>query len=199
MRHLTICDCYRVLGLAPTATSAEVRGRFRQLVKQYHPDLHPGRRSHRHFVRITKAYRLLRETFRERPPESEFGPCPRCGKYSDLLIALDGRRSCTRCLLGLTRRGRFLPLPVDVVVKHVAVLVLYGASVAFLFLHVESGRMVHAALSLACGLLGLFVLIGEVFWLARYEPLRPHSHSGGRIRATSGSARSSRAARPAHE
>ena len=35
-------DPYKVLGLAPDASDAEVKKAYRELAKKYHPDLHPG-------------------------------------------------------------------------------------------------------------------------------------------------------------
>lgn len=35
-------DPYKVLGVAPTASDEEVKKAYRDLIKKYHPDLHPG-------------------------------------------------------------------------------------------------------------------------------------------------------------
>lgn len=35
-------DPYQVLGISPSATEEEITKAYRKLVKQYHPDLHPG-------------------------------------------------------------------------------------------------------------------------------------------------------------
>lgn len=34
------CDAFAILGLAPTATTAEIRARYRELVRENHPDRH---------------------------------------------------------------------------------------------------------------------------------------------------------------
>ncbi len=35
-------DLYGILGVSPSASQEQIRGRYRELVRQYHPDLHPG-------------------------------------------------------------------------------------------------------------------------------------------------------------
>ena len=49
---------YDVLGLMPTSTGAEIRRRFRELVKKYHPDVTPGVEGKK-FRQIMEAYRTL--------------------------------------------------------------------------------------------------------------------------------------------
>jgi hypothetical protein len=162
MQRSSLEECYRLLELPESATTEEIRAAFRRLARQYHPDGHPRRRDHRRFVEVANAYRILREKLRARPPDSEWGPCPRCGQFSDILVGLDGRKSCPDCLLGITQRRRILPKLFIPVAKHVATLTLYGASVFFLFAYLESGAMRHVAISLACVVAGLLILIAEV-------------------------------------
>lgn len=51
---------YEVLGLAPNASTEEVRTAYRRLVKKYHPDLNPGDLiAERRFKTISEAHRLL--------------------------------------------------------------------------------------------------------------------------------------------
>ncbi len=49
---------YDLLGVKATATAAEIRRRFRELAKKYHPDVTPGVEGNR-FREITEAYRIL--------------------------------------------------------------------------------------------------------------------------------------------
>lgn len=53
-------DAYSVMGLGAGATSAEVKARFRELAKQYHPDLNKGDRSaSMKMAELTSAYDTL--------------------------------------------------------------------------------------------------------------------------------------------
>ena len=53
------CD---VLGLEPEATTAEIKIRFKALVKRHHPDANGGDRSTEHkLARVIKAFRTLRK------------------------------------------------------------------------------------------------------------------------------------------
>jgi len=50
------------LGLEPDATSAEIKARYKDLVKRHHPDTNGGARgSEDRFRDVVQAYRLLRE------------------------------------------------------------------------------------------------------------------------------------------
>ena len=50
-------DCYRTLGVSRTASDADIKKRYLELVKQYHPDKNG---SHDDFVKIQSAYEVLR-------------------------------------------------------------------------------------------------------------------------------------------
>ncbi|MGB9798031.1 MAG: J domain-containing protein [bacterium] len=53
-------DYYEVLGVAPTASEEEIKRRFRELVRRYHPDVHPDKLfSHEVFRQILEAYKVL--------------------------------------------------------------------------------------------------------------------------------------------
>ena len=56
---------YEILELAPEATADQVKKRFRELARRYHPDLHPNHPEfHEIFVRITQAYETLIDPIR---------------------------------------------------------------------------------------------------------------------------------------
>jgi hypothetical protein len=51
---------YEILGVAEDAGPDEIRRRYRELARQYHPDVsHDKRLAHEQFVRIAEAYRIL--------------------------------------------------------------------------------------------------------------------------------------------
>lgn len=56
---------YQVLGVAATATPEEIKKRFRELARKYHPDVNRDKAgSHQAFVRITEAYQVLSDPLR---------------------------------------------------------------------------------------------------------------------------------------
>jgi hypothetical protein len=56
----------QVMGFTSSATSAEVKVRFKELVKQHHPDANGGDRSTEdRLIEIIKAYNYLKTTFRD--------------------------------------------------------------------------------------------------------------------------------------
>ena len=58
-------DLYAVLGLAPGASSAEIKRAYRRLARRYHPGINPGdRAAEALFVRITEAYETLADPAR---------------------------------------------------------------------------------------------------------------------------------------
>jgi hypothetical protein len=65
-------DLYEVLGLPPSATQAEIKRRYRQLAKRFHPDVAEDKsEAHARFVEIARAYHVLadprsRATYDER-------------------------------------------------------------------------------------------------------------------------------------
>ena len=158
MEKISPEECFRVLELDPSASPAEVRSAFRRLAKENHPDLNKSRRQRSRFQDIVQAYRVLQHEMNLHPAGADVRICPTCGRYKELLEGLDGRLACSDCLLGETRRKRHLPAPIWQTVKHLSVVVLYGASVILLIQSMVTGHLGYAAGSLACAVIGLVVL-----------------------------------------
>ena len=57
---MDIAHCYRLLGLEPGASFAEIKASYRRLARQYHPDInHADQRAKDKFIALTEAYNLL--------------------------------------------------------------------------------------------------------------------------------------------
>lgn len=57
---MDIAGYYQVLGLKAEASLDEIKAAYRQLVRQYHPDINPGDQQAREkFIAITEAYKKL--------------------------------------------------------------------------------------------------------------------------------------------
>ncbi|MEM1366416.1 MAG: J domain-containing protein [Cyanobacteria bacterium P01_H01_bin.15] len=57
---MELSDCYRLFGLTQEASSEDIKKVYRQLVRRYHPDLHPqNRQAQVQFLRIAEAYKHL--------------------------------------------------------------------------------------------------------------------------------------------
>ncbi|MBQ7196001.1 MAG: molecular chaperone DnaJ [Synergistaceae bacterium] len=55
-------DLYEILGVSRDATQADIKKAYRQLVKQYHPDAHPGDKDvEEKFKKINAAYSVLND------------------------------------------------------------------------------------------------------------------------------------------
>ncbi|KEP60351.1 UNVERIFIED_CONTAM: DnaJ domain-containing protein [Hammondia hammondi] len=58
-------DCYKVLGLHPTCTDAEIKKKFAELAKQLHPDSGSASQCRDKFQAVTEAYKQLTANRRE--------------------------------------------------------------------------------------------------------------------------------------
>jgi hypothetical protein len=52
-------DLYKVLGVSPSATAAEIKSAYRKLARKYHPDVSSSPDANARFARINEAYRIL--------------------------------------------------------------------------------------------------------------------------------------------
>jgi molecular chaperone DnaJ len=53
-------DYYKVLGVARTATAAEIKKQYRKLARKHHPDVNPGdKAAEEHFKQVAAAYEVL--------------------------------------------------------------------------------------------------------------------------------------------
>jgi DnaJ domain len=76
-------DLYRALGLAETATPAQVRQAFRTLVRRYHPDANPAAAPGAELSSVVRAYRELGRRGLVPPPSDASGPeRPRVDVYA---------------------------------------------------------------------------------------------------------------------
>src|SRR5215471_4943288 len=68
-------DLYALLGLAPGATSADIKRAYRRLSRRYHPGINPGDRAAENlFRRIAEAYETLVDPERRRSYDSGAAP-----------------------------------------------------------------------------------------------------------------------------
>lgn len=65
---------YRTLGLRPGSSAREIKAAYRQLVRQYHPDINPDKQAVEHFIKINDAYTAisaaLQRTTRKKQPHT---------------------------------------------------------------------------------------------------------------------------------
>jgi uncharacterized protein (DUF983 family) len=166
----SIANCFDVLGLPPTATPRQVAARFRRLMRELHPDNNPTAAGRRRFVQVVEAHAVLREAMKERPEGTRWALCPRCGLYGDLFEAVEGGAACSDCLLGQNYRTKFLPLPIVLVARHVAVIALYAAAILLAIRFTRTAAWPHAVTSLMCAIAGLGILAFQVLGVARANP-----------------------------
>lgn len=59
-------DLYKILGLRPDATQNEIKKKYRQLSKKYHPDKNPSKDAEEKYKDINEAYDILHDTKKRR-------------------------------------------------------------------------------------------------------------------------------------
>lgn len=63
---MSLPDYYVILGVPYGATPEQIRKRYRELARQYHPDVNPSPSAKEEFIRIQEAYRVLIDPERRR-------------------------------------------------------------------------------------------------------------------------------------
>ncbi|MBD2100321.1 DnaJ domain-containing protein [Leptolyngbya sp. FACHB-261] len=67
MEPSDLAACYRTLGLTNEATEQDIKSAYRQLARQYHPDVNPGDpTAEAHFKQVALAYQALLTAFQQR-------------------------------------------------------------------------------------------------------------------------------------
>lgn len=57
---MNLSNCYQLLGLTSEAKLEEIKTSYRQLARQYHPDVNPGNQeAQAKFIQVTEAYKVL--------------------------------------------------------------------------------------------------------------------------------------------
>ncbi len=59
-------DYYRILGIAPTATLADIKGAYRKRASALHPDRNPSLEAHAQFQEMQEAFDVLSDEARRR-------------------------------------------------------------------------------------------------------------------------------------
>ena len=160
---------FRCLGLTSSATPAEIRAGFFQLVRRYHPDVNRAPGADRQLRSVVRAYRTI-QRWRGRGGHGDVcSSCMRCGRVEALLPALDGGYACADCLLGRTRRRRLLPLPEFITVRHIAVFAMYAAAALVLAYALRLERADLAIWSLFLTTAGFTTLSAQVLDVSKRQ------------------------------
>ena len=155
-------ECMQLLGLTSPASVQEIKRAYRGLAQRLHPDKNHGDEAARvQFVRVSEAYRALIRAARATDQGRKVGICVECGQLGEVGVGLDGASLCSRCMLE-PGGGRLLPMPVLVVAKCFATILLLAAAVYLLYmaLTAEDPRLasVWSLAAFATGLLSLAAL-----------------------------------------
>lgn len=152
----------RLLELPETASVDEIKRAYHLQAYRFHPDRNSGdKQAQRRFISITKAYRCLMRSIQAVERGKKVGQCTVCGHFGEVVIGLDGRPRCTRCIFQ-PDGGRLLPMPALVVARCVSTVVLIGVSIYLLvvamFTEEQNETMVFAAGAVSAGWLSLGTL-----------------------------------------
>ena len=73
LRKKNLPDYYQILGISPTASKKEIKTRFRNLVKEWHPDKSKLEESEKKMAEINKAYEILSDDDKRKNYDSFLG------------------------------------------------------------------------------------------------------------------------------
>ncbi|MDB9313040.1 J domain-containing protein [Spirulina sp. CS-785/01] len=98
---MNLVDCYQILGLPVGAELGQVKASYRQLARQYHPDVNPqkGGPGEAKFIEITEAYQVLLRALS--PSGASVSPLPLTVQEQGL------KRQTYEQLQGLLKARRF--------------------------------------------------------------------------------------------
>jgi len=154
----------------------DIKQAYRQLVQQIHPDKHHGdEEARQQFIRISTAYHTLLHVVQGIELGKKIGICSLCRKFEEVVEGPDGHVRCSSCALA-GRRGRFLPLPVIVLVKCAGSLFLNITTIILLILAVINQSPLIALSAFLTGLASLISLaytcLTVVYCMTRREQIR---------------------------
>ena len=161
-RRMSSRDCMALLGLRGPVVVEDVKHAYRRLALRMHPDKHRGDEdARRRFVLVSNAYRQLMRSARAVHQGRSVGECSACGEFGEVLVGLNGRPRCPRCIFR-PEGGHLLPMPPLVVVNCIGTIALLAATVYLLggAMLAESDKTAgrYAIGALAAGLLALIAL-----------------------------------------
>lgn len=104
-------DCYKLLGVQPGATIAEIRRAYREKVKKYHPDVSGDEGTAEQFKKIVRAYEILTDQKSRSIFDSSFAAHFRRRKvkswdYREWLLAREDDESRAKLIFFDLMRGR---------------------------------------------------------------------------------------------
>lgn len=161
-RRMSARDCMTLLGLHGPVAVDDLKQAYRRLALRMHPDKHRGDDdARRRFVLVSTAYRTLMRSARAVHQGRSVGECSACGEFGEVLVGLNGRPRCPRCIFR-PEGSHLLPMPPLVIVKCIGSIGLLAAAVYLLggAVCVESDEIAgrYALGALATGLLAMITL-----------------------------------------
>lgn len=155
-------ECFEILGVEPGASIHEIRGAYKRLAWQHHPDramdvLDATER----FSRITAAYMTLRASVTNHDCDlPSANTCAKCGDFGELLKGIEGLQCCAECLLAI--RKKRLPMPAMRIVRCFLPIVLQLFAIVCLIRSIQTGQNDAAIACLAALALSITFLTRDV-------------------------------------